>query len=81
MDPEDLLVEAPLALGLGVDRELVDPRVVDDKVVLLGTVILIALICGSPPRVWGQCIVRGAITRLHRFTPTRVGTIGSIRSC
>ena len=30
---------------------------------------------GSPPRAWGQFVVQIALQRLHRFTPTGVGTI------
>ena len=30
---------------------------------------------GSPPRVWGRCPVSVEPPPLHRFTPTRVGTM------
>ena len=34
---------------------------------------------GSPPRAWGQCMVREAKQRNTRFTPTGVGTIRARR--
>ena len=34
---------------------------------------------GSPPRAWGQCLLAALWTALHRFTPTRVGTMPPMR--
>ena len=34
-----------------------------------------ALLCGSPPRAWGQSVIRRDTRLRSRFTPTGVGTI------
>ncbi len=41
-----------------------------------GLVSLSVILCGSPPRAWGQFQPEGEILLGMRFTPTRVGTIG-----
>ena len=36
------------------------------------------VIAGSPPRAWGQSVRAVAARRVHRFTPTGVGTITAV---
>ena len=37
------------------------------------------LVCGSPPRAWGQSVIERDMYRDMRFTPTGVGTIAPLR--
>ena len=36
------------------------------------------MVTGSPPRAWGQYMLRVIDAALRRFTPTGVGTIGLV---